>query len=385
MDKKYIKFFTKMRFFAPPNKIPKMHENNEKIFECGSGFIQTTVDVYSNIFFTISQIKMADLKDSNEERTLVMNVESILFSISSICETTSLAPYNVITPLGDLLLNLTRKDFSLKEHCDNAKLEYIKYPDSFRACLVQVSNGVCDAFDAAHRSMNRIWGKSELIAMDAKSALEVLEKGTHKEWSIALNYLEKARKDCLKCVKTAASITEEFEKVDKTIKELYEACTGSKGKYENERESTKEKIEASDEEMKRIEKSEKNLDKGCSKAENEYEDAVAACPSPWKIIFLEFIDNFTYLTINLAAESLKQKMMSHFQVYTGFFVSRRVKSFPCSLKMDVRYTLTSLFKFTVSIQVTTPFIRPELRADEGPLTEYFIGKPEEKKVWGIAN
>ena len=264
-----------------------------------------------HLFFDPTGEKV-DLKYSIKETTPVMDDE-ITSSISRICEALTLAP-SIVLSWGRLLLISVAQDFSLQEHWDDAKFEFIKYPGSFCACLVQVSNGVCDVFNAAHRSMNRICVKFESIVMDVKSALEVLEKGTQKEWSIALKYLEKAEKGFLKCVKTTASITEEFEKVAKAINELYEVCILWKAKCNDEQKSTIHKIEEVRQEIEWMEESEKNLDERCDKGKKEYDDAAAVCPSPWKTILLKFLDEIAPLAINLTIESLKQIMIPQVQV-----------------------------------------------------------------------
>ena len=45
-----------------------------------------------------------------------------------------------IALLGQLILISSDADFSLQDKKDSIKFEFLKYPDSFRACLVQVSN-----------------------------------------------------------------------------------------------------------------------------------------------------------------------------------------------------------------------------------------------------
>ena len=44
-----------------------------------------------------------------------------------------------ITILGQLMLISTQKDFSLANRAPKDGFEHLRYPDSFRACLVQVS------------------------------------------------------------------------------------------------------------------------------------------------------------------------------------------------------------------------------------------------------
>ena len=63
----------------------------------------------------------------------------------------TLAPYsnwdNFLTPapmtialLGQLILVSADSDFSLQDQAKQIAFKHLQYPDSFRACLVQVSN-----------------------------------------------------------------------------------------------------------------------------------------------------------------------------------------------------------------------------------------------------
>ena len=56
-----------------------------------------------------------------------------------------------IALLGQLMLIAGEKDFSLENQRPEKGFQYIKYPESFRACLVQVSNTGWRAFNEAHK------------------------------------------------------------------------------------------------------------------------------------------------------------------------------------------------------------------------------------------
>ncbi|XP_028405078.1 uncharacterized protein LOC114527584 [Dendronephthya gigantea] len=223
-------------------------------------------------------MEIDELECSTEDSTSASFHRRLLSSIPSICKTLTQAPSIFITRLGRLLLISARQDFSLKELCPSTNFEYIKFPDSFRACLVQISNGVGLAFDAVHRSMIRISVKCEHIVMEAKAALELMEKGTRQERKIALRRLQNAKESCQECVEAAESITEEFKKVGKVTSELHEALIGTKEQTEDEEKSTRNKIEEARKKMERITESEKNLDEKWDEAKKKNEDAAAASP-----------------------------------------------------------------------------------------------------------
>ena len=54
-----------------------------------------------------------------------------------------------IALLGQLMLIAGEKDFSLSK--PEKGFQFIRYPESFRACLVQVSNSGWTAFNEAHK------------------------------------------------------------------------------------------------------------------------------------------------------------------------------------------------------------------------------------------
>jgi hypothetical protein len=209
-------------------------------------------------------------------------------------DTLSQAPF-VITSLGHLLLISAEKDFSLIEHTENATFQYIKYPDSFRACLVQLSNNVWKAFDAAHHGMNRIYMTAENIDKDVKNAVNVIEEGTKKELPFVSQYLNNIEKQSTECVESAKSITSEFREVANMMHELLEACTESKAKYEEEQ--IQRKKDTALKKQDQIDKYTKELVKRCEKVENEVAEAeikhkksLESHPSPWKIMLLGSID-----------------------------------------------------------------------------------------------
>ena len=60
------------------------------------------------------------------------------------------APLSIVL-LGQLMLIAGEKDFSLENQRPEKGFRFIQHPESFRACLVQVSNTGWRAFNEAHR------------------------------------------------------------------------------------------------------------------------------------------------------------------------------------------------------------------------------------------
>ena len=60
------------------------------------------------------------------------------------------APFSIAL-MGQLMLIAGEKDFSLENQRPEKGFQFIKHPESFRACLVQVTNDGWKAFNEAHK------------------------------------------------------------------------------------------------------------------------------------------------------------------------------------------------------------------------------------------
>ena len=60
------------------------------------------------------------------------------------------APWSIAL-LGHLMLVAGQRDFSLENQRPEKGFQFIKHPESFRACLVQVTNAGWNAFNEAHK------------------------------------------------------------------------------------------------------------------------------------------------------------------------------------------------------------------------------------------
>ena len=231
--------------------------------------------------------------DKKEEMTLMMapyaNWDSFLTP----------APLSIAL-LGQLILISSEADFSLQDEKGSIRFEFLKYPNSFRACLVQVSNRGWDAFNKAHTSMDQIRLYSSNVDQHVKTAVKFLIAGSAE-------YVESMVPDALKnidlvaddCLELATSVAEEFVAVMKLISELLEACTRAKGQHEEDLKAAKIAREVAEEHMKAI-KDEKELalrrrnemEKKMKEANEEFKDAMKSMPGAWEIIGKSCADAF---------------------------------------------------------------------------------------------
>ena len=88
--------------------------------------------------------------DKNETALLMMSTSM------NLAEFLIPAPLSIAL-LGQLMLVAGEQDFSLAMQRPDQGFKFIKHPESFRACLVQVSNFGWRAFNEAHQVRSSIF------------------------------------------------------------------------------------------------------------------------------------------------------------------------------------------------------------------------------------
>ncbi|XP_028390959.1 uncharacterized protein LOC114515835 [Dendronephthya gigantea] len=220
-----------------------------------------------------------------------------------------------IALLGQLILVSSDADFSLQNEKGNLKFKYLKYPDSFRACLVQVSNRGWDAFNRAHTSMDQIRHFSNNVDKHVKTAVKFLVAGTAEDIELmvpdALKNIERIADDCLEL---STSVEKEFVDVMKLIAELLEACTKKKGQQEKSlrdakiaRSVAEQHMKAIDAEKEQAEKRQKQLEKQMKEADEKFKKAINSMPDEWDMIGLAFV--VTLMSTTRACTSIPSMMM----------------------------------------------------------------------------
>ena len=196
-----------------------------------------------------------------------------------------------IALLGQLILISSDADFTLQDKKESIKFEFLKYPDSFRACLVQVSNRGWDAFNKAHTSMDQIRLYSSNVDKHVKTAVKFLIAGSAEDVQSmvpdALKNIEVIADDCLEL---ATSVEKEFVAVMKLIAELLEACTRAKGQHEEDLKAAKIAHEVAEEHMKAVQAEKEDvlsrrneMEKQMKEANEEFKDAIKSMPGAWDI------------------------------------------------------------------------------------------------------
>ncbi|XP_049329420.1 uncharacterized protein LOC103029784 [Astyanax mexicanus] len=206
-----------------------------------------------------------------------------------------------IAILGELVFISSQTDFSINKNPPKSGYKHIRYPDSFRACLMQVCNSGWWAFNEAHKNMDQIRLHTMTVPDHMKSAVKILFQGNDEVVQAHLpDQLENIRVIADDCLALAGSTEQRFTDVINIIQELLEACINAEHFYGEELEEIKKKVEenkmrkqTSDEAVKRSEKALKAMEKALDEAQEDYKAAMDSLPSGWDMIGMDIAEAMT--------------------------------------------------------------------------------------------
>ncbi|XP_016424404.1 uncharacterized protein LOC107752851 [Sinocyclocheilus rhinocerous] len=206
-----------------------------------------------------------------------------------------------IAILGELVFISSSTDFSINKNPPKDGYKFIRYPDSFRACLMQVCNSGWHAFNEAHTSMDQIRLHTGQVPNYMKTAVKILFQGNDEVVKAHLpDQLDNIRVIADECLKLSDATEKRFTDVIKIIQELLEACVNAEHFYGEEMEAIKKKLEESklreqsaQETKKRTEKAVSAIEKELDQAHESYKEALDSLPSGWEIIGMDFVSGIT--------------------------------------------------------------------------------------------
>ncbi|CAF4272136.1 unnamed protein product [Rotaria sp. Silwood2] len=124
----------------------------------------------------------------------------------------------------------SKKDFSFRTHLPNGTFNYVKYPDSFKATLIQLANEAYNAFLSAHSNMNEIQLNMQQIPGHVKTALKLLIAAPfsmlERLLPLSLNNIERIGFECSNLSYTTHN---KFANVQLLIGEISELTGNSAG------------------------------------------------------------------------------------------------------------------------------------------------------------
>ncbi|XP_076866673.1 uncharacterized protein LOC143517761 [Brachyhypopomus gauderio] len=206
-----------------------------------------------------------------------------------------------IAIMGELVFISSQTDFSINKNPPKDGYKYIKYPESFRACLMQVCNSGWGAFNEAHKNMDQIRLHTLTVPDYMKSVVKILFQGDDEVVKALLpDQLENIRVIADECFTLASATEKEFKDVINIIQELLEACVNAEHFYGEELEEIKKKLEenkmrkaSSEEALKRSEKAVKTIEGQMNEAHESYKSAMASLPSGWEMIGMDFVSGLS--------------------------------------------------------------------------------------------
>uniref|UniRef100_H3B698 Zgc:162509 n=2 Tax=Latimeria chalumnae TaxID=7897 RepID=H3B698_LATCH len=206
-----------------------------------------------------------------------------------------------IAILGELVFISSQTDFSINKHPPAEGFKHIKYPESFRACLMQVCNQGWAAFNEANKNMDQIRIHSMNVPEYMKMAVQtLLQDDIEVVRAMLPDQLENIRSIAEECEKLASSVESKFVSVIDLIHELLEACVNAKNIYEVdlknvELDEEREKMRKESAELakKMAEKQFDMINKQMEEAHQGYNKAMDSMPSGWDLIGMQFTEGIT--------------------------------------------------------------------------------------------
>ncbi|XP_049422257.1 uncharacterized protein LOC125882543 [Epinephelus fuscoguttatus] len=206
-----------------------------------------------------------------------------------------------IAIMGELVFISSCDDFSINKNPPKNGYKYIQYPDSFRACLMQVCNSGWHAFNEAHKNMDQIRIHTASVPDYMKAVVKVLFNAPDEVIDKLLpNQLENIRTIADECVILADSVEKKYTNVINLIQELLEACVNAEHFYGEELEKVKMKLKETEirektasELKEQSKKAMEAMEKQVSEAQASYKEAMDSLPSGWEMIGMDLVEGLS--------------------------------------------------------------------------------------------
>ncbi|XP_022526915.2 uncharacterized protein LOC103023462 [Astyanax mexicanus] len=203
-----------------------------------------------------------------------------------------------IAILGELVFISSNVDFSINKNPPKDGFKYIKYPESFRACLMQVCNAGWGAFNVAHKNMDQIRLHTGNVPEYIKMSVQILlQEDNELVQTFLPDQLQNIENIANDCVELATAAENKFMEVIELIQELLEASQSAKSKYTLELEEVKQKREiemlkkkASEEANKSAAKAMEEMNQQLKDAQAAFKESMDSLPSGWEAIGMDLVE-----------------------------------------------------------------------------------------------
>jgi hypothetical protein len=188
--------------------------------------------------------------------------------------------------VGNLMTIASKKDFALVPPTPNYIFTYIKYPQSFRATLVQIANGMYNAFLSAHSNMERIQLDMQQIPNYIKRALQLLTSASPRLiQSLLPQTIDNIKRTATKSVNSANSTLMNFRNLAALLEEVTEIATGTSSsngdqllQINNLLSNSTQEQQLLNDQLEEVRKEFEAAREALQKAQKEYYDAFHAIP-----------------------------------------------------------------------------------------------------------
>ncbi|XP_047672430.1 uncharacterized protein LOC113640161 [Tachysurus fulvidraco] len=206
-----------------------------------------------------------------------------------------------IAILGEMVFISSNTDFSINKNPPKGGYKFIRYPESFRACLMQVCNSGWWAFNEAHKNMDQIRLHTMAVPDYMKMVVKILFQGSDEVVEAHLQeQLENIRVVADDCLELAISTEKRFTDVINIIQELLEACVNAEHFYGEELEEIKRKLEEvklrksdKEQEAKDSVNAFMDMEMQLNEALETYKNAMDSVPSGWEMIAMDLVEGIT--------------------------------------------------------------------------------------------
>ncbi|KAI4879986.1 hypothetical protein NFI96_008100 [Prochilodus magdalenae] len=214
-----------------------------------------------------------------------------------------------IALLGELVRISAGDDFSINKNPPKDGFKFIRYPESFRACLMQVCNAGWQAFNQAHKNMDQIRMYTGQVPEYIKNVVGIIvQENTDLVKAFLPAELQNIERISSECLQLAEKTEGKFSDVINLMQEFAEALVNARQGYDVELEEIKKNIEekkmreiSAKEANKRAEEAYKKTNEQLAEAMKDYKQAIASIPSGWELLLMKLLSAASEEAITFAA------------------------------------------------------------------------------------
>lgn len=235
-------------------------------------------------------------KEANEEAWMTM------WCSSNWAELLQPAPLSIALLGSVLCIASGANDFSLltqpPEGVPKFQWKYVKHPDSFKTCLMQMVGDGYIAFENAHTNMETIQALSEQIPDVIRNLVTVLVKGTQDEIEL---FFESGLSSLLslsqRCEAAATACEQGFQDLSYLTQELSLGCTYKGGTTQQAIEANTTHLRVLREERERKAEQMAKIEEACQLSKQSFEEAqvlfkqsVDSMPGAWTVFGMNVLE-----------------------------------------------------------------------------------------------